>query len=260
MIPSVLIEAQNLGLRRSGKVVLRDISFSVSPGEILSVIGPNGAGKTSLLRAVLGLEPNSSGEVVRMLGLRIGYVPQKLAIDPLLPLTVGRFLALWPGATRSRVDEVLEITGAEALTARPLAGLSGGELQRVLLARALINQPQLLVLDEPAQGLDVHAEAALYDLIESLRCSTGCGVLLVSHDLHLVMAKTDRVLCLNGHICCQGHPEAVSRDPAYAALFGSSMAAFALYQHHHDHTHDGAIACNHPDHQHTHEGSAHHHD
>jgi zinc transport system ATP-binding protein len=246
----VLITAENLTVQRGGVPVLRDVSLTVTAGEIVSIIGPNGAGKTTLIRALLGLEVPSQGHLRRALGLRIGYVPQKLGIDPLLPLTAGRFLALWPGATPLRVAEVLAATGTTALALRPLAGLSGGELQRVLLARALINKPSLLVLDEPAQGLDVHAEAALYELIETLRRETGCGVLLVSHDLHLVMARTDRVLCLNGHICCQGHPEMVRSDPAYVAMFGSSMAAFALYQHHHDHTHDGAIACNHPEHHH----------
>lgn len=246
----MLITAENLTVQRGGVPVLRDVSLTVTAGEIVSIIGPNGAGKTTLIRALLGLEVPSQGHLRRALGLRIGYVPQKLGIDPLLPLTAGRFLALWPGATPLRVAEVLAATGTTALALRPLAGLSGGELQRVLLARALINKPSLLVLDEPAQGLDVHAEAALYELIETLRRETGCGVLLVSHDLHLVMARTDRVLCLNGHICCQGHPEMVRSDPAYVAMFGSSMAAFALYQHHHDHTHDGAIACNHPEHHH----------
>ncbi len=246
----MLMTAENLTVQRGGVPVLRDVSLTVTAGEIVSIIGPNGAGKTTLIRALLGLEVPSQGHLRRALGLRIGYVPQKLGIDPLLPLTAGRFLALWPGATPLRVAEVLAATGTTALALRPLAGLSGGELQRVLLARALINKPSLLVLDEPAQGLDVHAEAALYELIETLRRETGCGVLLVSHDLHLVMAKTDRVVCLNGHICCQGHPEMVRSDPAYVAMFGSSMAAFALYQHHHDHTHDGAIACNHPEHHH----------
>lgn len=246
----MLITAENLTVHRGGKPVLRDVGLTVNAGEIVSIIGPNGAGKTTLIRTLLGLDMPSGGTVLRAAALKIGYVPQKLETDPLLPLTAGRFLALWPQATGSRVSEVLAATGTTMLASRPLAGLSGGELQRILLARALINKPSLLVLDEPAQGLDVHAEAALYELIETLRRETGCGVLLVSHDLHLVMAKTDRVICLNGHICCQGHPEAVRSDPAYVAMFGSSMAAFALYQHHHDHTHDGAIACNHPEHQH----------
>lgn len=246
----MLIAAEGLCVQRGGDVVLRHVSLSVAAGEIVSIIGPNGAGKTTLLRALLGLDPIAAGEITRAPDLKIGYVPQKLALDPLLPMSAGLFLTLWPGATPARVAEVLALTGATALAARPVASLSGGELQRILLARALLGRPSLLVLDEPAQGLDVHAEAALYELIETLRRETGCGVLLVSHDLHLVMAKTDRVICLNGHVCCQGHPSAVKSDPAYMALFGTSLAAFALYQHHHDHTHDGAIACNHPEHHH----------
>ena len=164
--------------------------------------------------------------------LRIGYVPQRLPLDSLLPMTAGRFLALW-----GQDDTAIDKAGARPLLSRPLQKLSGGELQRVLLARALSNQPQLLVLDEPAQALDLAGQRALYDTIGRVRDETGCGVLLVSHDLNIVMRKTDRVICLHGHICCQGKPDDVSRDPAYTALFGPAADAFAVYHHHHDHDH-----------------------
>jgi zinc transport system ATP-binding protein len=244
----MLLKAENITLSRDRRGVLSGISLEIRAGEVVSLIGPNGAGKTSLLQVLLKLLPPSSGTVTHAPELRIGYLPQRLQPDPMLPLTVTDFLNLWPG--RDNAGAALEQAGASPLQQRHLARLSGGEWQRVLLARALLNKPNLLVLDEPAQGLDVHGQAALYDLVGTLRDSTGCAVLMVSHDLHVVMAKTDRVLCLNTHICCEGHPEAVSRDPAYLALFGTSAAAFALYHHHHDHTHDGAVRCNHPDHQH----------
>lgn len=233
-----LLSAHNLFVTLGGRDVLQDVSLELQAGEIVSLIGPNGAGKTTLLRTLLGLQMPQRGHVTRSSDLRLGYVPQKLTIDPLLPLTVQSFLQLWPGAALSHIQGCLEITGAAHLAARPLQKLSGGEYQRVLLARALMNAPNLLVLDEPAQALDVHGQASLYELIGALARSTGCAVLVVSHDLHIVMRQTTRVICLHQHICCQGHPDDVGRDPAYAALFGKDAKAFALYQHHHNHNHD----------------------
>jgi zinc transport system ATP-binding protein len=218
---------------------LHDVSLAVLPGEIVTVIGPNGAGKTTLLRVVLGLQRPDAGRVHRRSGLRVGYVPQRFAIDESLPLTVRRFLALVPAA-EPQIAAALGEVGAAHTLALPVQTLSGGELQRVLLARALLRRPELLVLDEPAQGVDITGQAELFALIRRIRDSTGCGVLLVSHDLHLVMAATDRVICLNHHVCCSGHPEAVSRDPAYRALFGAAIDGFALYAHRHDHHHDAA--------------------
>ncbi len=232
-----LLSAHNIYVSLGGRDVLQDVSLALHPGEIVSLIGPNGAGKTTLLRTLLGLQAAHRGHVSRAPSLRLGYVPQKLNIDPLLPLTVQSFLQLWPGASASHIEGCLDITGAKHLATRPLQKLSGGEYQRVLLARALLNAPNLLVLDEPAQALDVHGQASLYELIGALARSTGCGVLVVSHDLHIVMRQTTRVICLHQHICCQGHPAEVERDPAYAALFGADAKAFALYQHHHDHHH-----------------------
>ena len=221
------------------RAALSDVSLALAPGEILTIIGPNGAGKTTLLRVVLGLQRVDAGRVYRRSALSIGYVPQRFAIDETMPLTVRRFLGLVRGAKREAGEALAEV-GAGHTLSLPLQTLSGGELQRVLLARALLREPALLVLDEPAQGVDITGQAELFALIRRLRDRTGCGVLLVSHDLHLVMAATDRVICLNHHVCCSGHPEAVSRDPAYRALFGAATDAFALYAHHHDHRHDAA--------------------
>lgn len=233
-----LIEARNITVRRGQVPVLDHIDIALQAGEIVCVIGPNGSGKTTLLRALLGLVPLQGGTVTRRAGLRIGYMPQRLAIDPTLPITLERFLGLSRNANAAARRQAMQDTGIAHLADRPMQGLSGGETQRALLARALLNEPDLLMLDEPAQGVDVNGQVELYELIGLIRRDRGCAVLMVSHDLHLVMAATDRVICLNGHICCTGHPEDVSRDPAYLSLFGPRAAqALAVYQHHHDHHH-----------------------
>ncbi|WP_373187915.1 zinc ABC transporter ATP-binding protein ZnuC [Halopseudomonas sp.] len=233
-----LLELDNVSLRLHGNVILENVSLSVRRGEIVTLIGPNGAGKTSLVRIVLGLLQADAGTVQRESHLRIGYMPQKLQVDASLPLTVLRFLLLAPGATRAQALAALKDVAASHLCDRPLQQVSGGELQRVLLARALLRQPDLLVLDEPVQGVDVNGQAELYQLINRLRDRYGCGVLMVSHDLHLVMATTNTVVCINRHVCCSGHPEQVSTDPAFLALFGERASALAVYSHHHDHAHD----------------------
>jgi zinc transport system ATP-binding protein len=205
----------------------------------VTLIGPNGAGKTSLVKIVLGLVPPTSGEIERLEGIRIGYMPQRLQVDQSMPVSVSRFLSLGANARADRIDDALKEVGASVLKDSQLFALSGGELQRVLLARALIQEPQLLVLDEPAQGVDVNGQAELYRLIADIRDRHGCGILLVSHDLHLVMSATDEVICLNQHVCCHGHPEQVSNDPAYLELFGKKDAeTLAVYTHHHNHSHD----------------------
>lgn len=186
------------------------MSLELKPGKILTLLGPNGAGKSTLVRVVLGLVTPDEGVIKRNGKLRIGYVPQKLYLDTTLPLTVNRFLRLRPGTHKEDILPALKRVQAGHLINAPMQKLSGGETQRVLLARALLNRPQLLVLDEPTQGVDVNGQVALYDLIDQLRRELDCGVLMVSHDLHLVMAKTDEVLCLNHHICCSGTPEVVS--------------------------------------------------
>lgn len=236
-----LISAQNISVAHAGKMALTDVSLSVNPAEIVTILGPNGSGKSTLLRAVLGILPLSSGQVRRQGGLRLGYVPQKLAIDRAMPMTVRRFLSLPLRVSDAQAYAALARVGMKHIAAQQMTALSGGQFQRVMLARALLADPQILILDEPTQGLDQQGEAAFYRLIEDLRRDTGCAVLMVSHDLHVVMAASDRVICLNGHICCQGTPSVVSNAPEYRALFGlGTQGALALYQHAHDHSHDGA--------------------
>jgi zinc transport system ATP-binding protein len=237
--PAALISARGLLLVRDGRTILSDIDIDIGPREIVTVIGPNGAGKTTLVRVLLGLEPLDRGEIRRKPGLVIGYAPQRFDIDRAIPLTVARFVTLGRRAAPEEIALVLADVGAGALPERQLSELSGGELQRVVLARALIRAPDLLVLDEPVRGVDYAGEAELYTLIGKLRTDRGFGVLLVSHDLHVVMAQSDRVICLNRHVCCSGVPQSVAQHPEYARLFGPQAArAFGLYHHHHDHSHD----------------------
>ncbi|MCH9297737.1 zinc ABC transporter ATP-binding protein ZnuC [Pantoea allii] len=234
-----LVTLENVSISFDQRPVLSGVSLELHPGKILTLLGPNGAGKSTLVRVVLGLLAPTSGQVRRSADLRIGYVPQKLHIDPTLPVTVERFMRLSRGARNQDILPALKRVQAGHLLKSPLQKLSGGETQRVLLARALLSQPQLLVLDEPTQGVDVNGQVALYDLINQLRHELNCAVLMVSHDLHLVMAKTDEVLCLNHHICCSGTPEAVSQHPEFIAMFGPRGAQeLAIYRHHHNHRHD----------------------
>lgn len=236
---STLVTLKDISVAFGSRKVLRHISFNLQAGRILTLLGPNGAGKSTLVRVVLGLVPLTEGSIKCQPGLRIGYVPQKLHLDAALPLTVGRFMRLKPGVKRADILPALKRVQAAHLLEQPMQKLSGGENQRVLLARALLNQPQLLVLDEPTQGVDVNGQLALYDLIDHLRKELNCAVLMVSHDLHLVMAKTDEVLCLNQHICCSGTPEVVSMHPEFIAMFGQRGAEqLAIYRHHHNHRHD----------------------
>ncbi|RRZ95864.1 zinc ABC transporter ATP-binding protein ZnuC [Erwinia sp. 198] len=236
---SSLISLEKISVSFSQRAVLSNVSLTLEPGKILTLLGPNGAGKSTLVRVVLGLISPTRGNVVRHEQLRIGYVPQKIHLDATLPLTVERFMLLRGGVKRGDILPALKRVQAAQLLNAPLQKLSGGEMQRVLLARALLNQPQLLVLDEPTQGVDVNGQVALYDLIDQLRRELNCGVLMVSHDLHLVMAKTDEVLCLNQHICCSGTPEAVSQHPEFISMFGPRGAEqLAIYRHQHNHRHD----------------------
>ncbi|MFT4151171.1 MAG: metal ABC transporter ATP-binding protein [Paracoccaceae bacterium] len=252
-----LIDARGLTVRHGEAVVLRDVSLSVGRGEIVTVLGPNGSGKTTLMKALIGVLRADAGHIRRAPGLRLGYVPQKLAVDRTLPLTVRRFLSLPVRVSDAAAAAALARTGMEGFAGDQIAALSGGQLQRVLLARALLSEPQLLILDEPTQGLDQAGEAGFYRLIEELRTETGAAVLMVSHDLHVVMAASDRVICLNGHICCQGTPRAVSSAPEYRALFGlGTQGALALYRHEHDHSHDHDQSHDHG-HDHSHHGHPH---
>ena len=241
MAPGALVEVSAVDLRFGAERVLQHVDLSLRAGEVVTVVGPNGAGKTTLLRVVLGLIKPDRGRVAMSPGLRVGYVPQRLQVDPVLPLTVHRFVSLGIRAPGESRREVLDEVGVSRLFGAALQDLSGGELQRVVLARALLRDPDLLVLDEPVQGVDVAGQIEFYELISRLRAARGCGVLMVSHDLHLVMAATDRVVCLNRHVCCAGRPETVQRHPEYIALFGPRAAqTLALYAHVHDHLHDAA--------------------
>ncbi len=236
-----LIEARGLSVRLSGRLILDNVDLRVSRGEIVTLVGLNGSGKSTLVRIILGLMTPDSGNVVRAPGLRIGFSPQHIDRDPTLPITVARFLTLGARAPRSRLQTLLGEIGASAVLDSPLAELSGGELHRVVLARALLRQPDLLVLDEPLAGVDVSSQSDLYRLIADVRDRYGCGVLLVSHELHVVMAATDTVVCLNRHVCCTGHPRSVAQDPQFISLFGKHVAeTLAVYTHHHDHRHDVA--------------------
>ncbi len=236
-----LVRVENIGISYGAKTVLSNVSLSIETGEIVTIVGPNGSGKTSLLRAIIGAVKPSRGRVVRGRGVRLGYVPQRLHIDPTLPITVARFLRLPGGVGPAAIREALEKAGVPDLSGAQMSQLSGGQFQRVLLARALIGKPDLLLLDEATQGLDQPGSAAFYRQIDQVRRDTGCAVLMISHELHVVMSASDRVICLNGHVCCEGTPEVVASAPEYRALFGSgTMGALALYRHDHDHNHDHA--------------------
>ena len=239
-----LVSLDNAGVSRKGRWLVRGVSFDVGRGEIVTLIGPNGSGKSTSARMALGLVQPSEGHVAQTAGLKVGYVPQKMAIDRTMPLTVERLMTLTGSLTRKEIAAALAETGISHLLKAEVQHLSGGEFQRALLARAIARKPDLLVLDEPVQGVDYMGEIALYELIGQIRDRSGCGVLLISHDLHVVMAATDTVVCLNGHVCCTGTPEMVSQSAEYQRLFGVRGAgALAIYTHHHDHTHlpDGRV-------------------
>ncbi len=259
-----LIEGRELVLSFGNERVLDQVSLAIHPGEIITLIGPNGAGKSTLVKTLLGLQKPDSGEVVRKQGLTIGYVPQKLAIDQVLPMTVKRFLTLTRSVSRADCEGVLAQVGAGHVIDAQMSQLSGGETQRVMLARTLLLRPHLLVLDEPTQGVDVSGQAELYRLIDEIRHELDCAVLMISHDLHLVMAKTNQVVCFNRHVCCHGQPETVRQHPEYRSLFGVREAdAIGIYTHEHDHEHDlsGHVVagCGH-DHSHDDHHHAHEHD
>lgn len=242
---STLIKLEKVSYKDKHKAIVTDIDFSLNTAEILTIIGPNGAGKSTVLKLILGLLKPSSGTIWRATNLKVGYMPQKIEINPLLPLTVKDFLelSLSKGITKTQLEEALNKVKSLPLLNEFLTTLSGGEWQRVLLAHALLRQPNLLVLDEPAQGVDVVGQIEFYQLLENLRQDLQCSIILVSHDLHLVMAATDKVICLNGHICCSGSPQTVMNDPHYQQLFGVQVSKDNLngivpYIHRHDHRHD----------------------
>ncbi|MGL3605604.1 ATP-binding cassette domain-containing protein [Rhizobium sp. G187] len=277
-----LVSLAGAGVSRNGRWLVRGVDLAVRPGEIVTLIGPNGSGKSTTAKMAIGIFSASEGKVWRKPDLKVGYVPQKLAVDWTMPLTVRRLMTLTQNLSATDIDAALDAVGILHLAAAEVQHLSGGEFQRALLARAIARKPDILVLDEPVQGVDFSGEIALYDLITSIRNKTGCGILLISHDLHVVMAETDTVICLNGHVCCRGTPAAVSRSPEYMRLFGGKAAGtLAVYSHDHDHTHlpdgrvlhaDGSVTdhCHpedghhhdqpHDDHDHDHHDHHHHHD
>ena len=239
-----LIALKGAGVRRGGRWLVRGIDLVVAPGEIVTLIGPNGSGKSTTAKVAIGLIRPDEGTVERSSDLTIGYVPQRLEIDRTLPLTVKRLLTIAAPQPHAAIEETLKAVGIPDLADEQVQHLSGGEFQRALLARAIINKPRLLVLDEPVQGVDFNGELAIYELIGKIRRDTGCGIVLISHDLHVVMAETDTVICLNGHVCCTGTPESVAESPEYAELFGPrAVESLAIYRHHHDHVHlpDGRV-------------------
>lgn len=258
-----LLTLSGAGVRRDGRWLVRNVDLQVRPGEIVTLIGPNGSGKSTTVKMAIGLIRPDEGACTRKPDLTIGYVPQRLNIDRTLPLTVRRLLTLGARHSASAVAEALDAVGIARLAGAQVQTLSGGEFQRALLARAMISKPDVLVLDEPVQGVDFAGEIALYELIGQIRETTGCGILLISHDLHMVMAATDTVICLNGHVCCTGTPDAVATDPEYVRLFGKHASeTLAVYRHDHDHVHlpdgrvrhsDGTVT------DHCHPGDGHHH-
>jgi len=235
--PEILLGVAKVSVRIGQREILSGVDLQLRAGEVVTLIGPNGAGKTTLVRSALGLQKPSSGLVYRRPGLRIGYLPQRFQVDPVLPMSVRRFLRL-AGGNDETIAATLAEVGGDGLGDAALQQLSGGELQRVLLARTLLIDPDLLVLDEPAQGVDLHGQVELYSLLDRVRRRRNCAVLMISHDLHLVMAATGRVVCLNRHICCTGTPAAVTRNPAFIELFGEKAArTLAVYAHDPDHRH-----------------------
>lgn len=233
-----LVRVANASFRDGSREVLHSISLDIGEREITTIIGPNGAGKSTLIKLICGLLEPTEGTISRSKNLNIGYMPQRIRLAPSMPIKVSRFLSLADNSRTARAA-ALEKTGISHLNNASMHTLSGGELQRVLLARAILRKPHLLVLDEPLQGVDINGQAALYRLIAALRGETGCSILMVSHDLHLVMAQTDKVICLNQHVCCHGEPESVSKHPEYLKLFGKQVLEdIAVYTHNHDHHHD----------------------
>ena len=238
-IPPLLVELKDIYVAFEQKVVLRNINLKVFQNSIITIVGPNGGGKSTLLKTLLKLQPPTSGQVVYHQGVRIGYVPQKIHFDHSLPMTVERFLRLKQGVKKYEIQTALTQLSITHLSQSSMQKLSGGEMQRVLLARAILNNPNLLVLDEPTQGVDINGQAELYGLIHQTQQALNCAVIMVSHDLHTVMADSKEVLCINQHICCAGTPDSLSGNPNFMRLWGNQLAQnVGFYTHHHTHHHN----------------------
>ncbi|MDP8162451.1 zinc ABC transporter ATP-binding protein ZnuC [Pasteurella skyensis] len=245
-----LVSLKDINIYFNTLHILQDIHLDIYPNSITTIVGPNGGGKSTLLKILLKLITPTTGEVIHTKDLRIGYVPQKLHIEHSIPINVQRFLALKPNSSNKMIEEALSLFSIQHLAKSHLQQLSGGEMQRVLLARAMLNKPQLLVLDEPMQGVDITGQAELYQLLNTMRDMLNCAILMVSHDLNIVMANTDEVLCINHHICCSGTPEKITNDPKFIHLFGDQFSKnIAVYSHDHNHHHnlhgDVCTNCNH---------------
>ena len=243
---NILVKLNNVGIQQNDKWLVKGVSLEVEKGKIVTLIGPNGSGKSTTAKIALGIYKNIEGNVEKFTN-NVGYVPQKISIDWTLPLRVKDFMVLTDSIKDELIDEALSLTGVLHLKEKNLGNLSGGEFQRVLLARAISKKPELLVLDEPVQGVDFTGEIALYELIKKISEKLNCGILLISHDLHTVMSATDHVVCLNGHVCCSGSPKDVARNNEDKALFGEQASqTLAVYEHKHDHEHsiDGKIKKN----------------
>ena len=238
-----LLKLENVGFSKNNKWLVKGVSLEVKQGEIVTLIGPNGSGKSTTAKIALGIYKKIEGKVNKFTN-KIGYVPQKISIDWTLPIRVIDFMSLTEDLTDEQINIALNLTGVEHLRNKSLGNLSGGEFQRILIARAIAKQPDFLVLDEPVQGVDFKGEIALYELIKKVSEELNCGILLISHDLHVVMSATDFVVCLNGHVCCSGTPQVVAKNDEYQELFGDRASAIlSIYEHKHDHTHspDGTI-------------------
>ena len=234
-----LITLNNITLSHNGKNVLDDVSFKLHQGEFVTLIGPNGAGKSSLIKILLGVIKQDSGSVTYQEDISLGYTPQTFTANPFIPISVKDFLTLNQKLDSVFMQQTFDLTGINELLQLPLKNLSGGELQKVLLSRALLNKPNVLILDEPAQNLDVDGQMQLYKLIQDIHQQQNCAVLMVSHDLHRVMKESTQVLCLYHHICCEGLPESILKDEKFNDLFADQInELMATYEHHHNHHHE----------------------
>jgi len=240
----LLVKLENAGVNRSSKWLVRGVSFEINQGQIVTLIGPNGSGKTTTAKMILNILNTDEG-LVKGNANKMAYVPQKINIDWTMPLRVIDFMKITSSLNNTQITESLVMTGVDKLLYNQIHSLSGGEFQRVLIARAIAKKPDLLVLDEPVQGVDFNGEIALYNLIKEISVNLNCGILLISHDMHFVMSTTDHVICLNGHVCCSGTPSNIVKNPEYIKLFGehnSETLSYYQHQHDHSHNHDGSIS------------------